>query len=80
MAAILGKLDKKFESLTSSIKPFRDSLEFSQGDDLKNENRALRNRITQLELEEKRNELQLKTLEDCIERIDTSTRKKNLTL
>ena len=82
VAAILGKLDKKFETLTDNIKSFRNSLEFSQGDvdELKNENRALRNRITQLELEEKRNELQLKTLEDHIERIDTSTRKKNLTL
>ena len=35
VAANLGKLDKKFESLTSSIKSFRDSLKFSQGDDLK---------------------------------------------
>ena len=82
VAAILGKLDKKFDSLTSDIKSFKDSLEFSQGDveDLKNENRALKNRITQLELEEKRNELQLKTLEERIDRLDTSTRKKNLTL
>ena len=80
--AILSQLDKRFEVLNKNLSSFKKSLEYSQEDidDLKTENRTLRNRITQMELEEKRNETQLKTLEDRIDRIDTSTRRKNLVL
>ena len=82
VAAILSKLDKRFEGLNASFSSFRQSLEYSQEDidDLKKENRTLRNRITQLELEEKRNETQMKSLEDRLDRVDTNMRRKNLVL
>ena len=82
VTAILGKLDTKFDILNAKFDSVKTSLEFSQEDvdDLKSENRELRNKITQLELEEKRNELQFKSLESRVDRLDTNTRKKNLIL
>ena len=82
VVAILSKLDKKFESLNKTLIEFQTSLEYSQDDldDMKKENRTLKNRITQLELEEKRNEAQMKTLEGRFDRLDTATRRRNLIL
>ena len=80
VAAILDKLDRKFDTLHRGLSEFRTSLEYSQTDidDLKRENKALKNRITQLELEEKRNEVQMTTLEGRLDKLDTYTKRKNL--
>ena len=58
--AILSQLDKKFEALNRNLSSFKKSLEYSQ-EDIDDLRKEIRNRITQLELEEKRNETQMKT-------------------
>ena len=82
VTAILEGLDKKLEGLNGNVNSVKSSLQFSQSDidNLKIKNRTLRNKITQLELEEKRNELQVKSLEGRLDRLDTSTGKRNLVL
>ena len=82
VTAILDRLDSKFDFLHKGLTEFKASLEYSQKDvdDLKNENRSLKNRITQLELEEKRNEMQMTTLEGRLDKLDTYTKRKNLVL
>ena len=62
--AILGQLDKKFDAVIGSIRAIRNSIVFSQEDisEIKDGNHALRNRITQLEFEEKCNKHKLKSL------------------
>ena len=80
----IGELEKKFEgrvrSLQSALISYRESLEFTQRevDVLKEENVHLRNKMSEMELEEKRNEFHLKRVDEKLDRQDTSLKRKKL--
>ena len=78
--ALLSRLDNRSDKLNDKVKELQVSLEFSQHeiDTVKEENQMLRQRLAELETEESRSAYQLKKVEEKIDRVDTSSRKRNL--
>ena len=79
---LLGRLDGKSDKLANSVKELQTSLEFSQKeiDTLKMENLQLKQKLNDIDTEEKRTVYQIKKLEEKIDRVDTANKKKNLVL
>ena len=78
--SILSTLGNKSTALSNLVADLKTSLEFSQGEveDLKTENRELKQRIMDLETEECGSTYQIGKLEEKVDRVDTTGRKKNL--
>ena len=77
---VLGKIGKRFNMMEDVLDEYQISLEFSQKeiDVLKKENIQLKDKLSEIETEEKRCEFQVKDLEDKFDRLDTTIRRKNL--
>ena len=77
---ILGKIDSKATETSETVKALQVSLEFSQSeiDNLKAENKVLRQKMADMEMEERRTSYQVKKTEEKLDRVDTAGRKKNL--
>ena len=74
MIANFGKqIEGRFKGLQQALLDYRESLEFTQKliDDLKKENLELRTKMGDLEMEEKRNEYQVKKMDEKLDRQDT---------
>ena len=81
MIAELGtQIELRMKNLRQALTDYQISLEFTQKevDGLKKENNALRNKIGDLEMEEKRNEFQVKRIDEKLDKQDTVVRHKNL--
>ena len=76
----MGRLNAKTTELTTTVHGLKDSLEFSQRevDLLKKENLALKAQVGSLELEDKRAQFQIETVDDKLDRLETLVKKKNL--
>ena len=83
---IITEMERKFDgrvrSLQQALVSYRESLEFTQRevDSLKDENVNLKNKIEDLEMEEKRNEYQVKKVDEKVDKQDTLSRRKNLVI
>ena len=77
---ILAKLDEKTNKLNITVHALEDSLEFSQNeiDSLKKENAQLKKKLEDLELEDRRTQYQINTIDDKVDRLETVTKKRNL--
>ena len=71
------KFDGRVRSLQQALVSYRESLEFTQREK-KDENINLKNKIEDLEMEEKRNEYQVKKVDEKVDKQDTLSRRKNL--
>ena len=82
MEDFLGKLDRRSVGVDTRIHELVTSLEFSQHeiDTLKKENAELKVKMGQLEMEDRRTQYQMGTVEDKIDRLETNMKKKNLIL
>ena len=76
----LGDLGHRSTILTNLVGGLRESLEFSQKEmeELKAENRELRQKVNDLETEESRSAYQMNKLDEKVDRVDTHSRRKNL--
>ena len=79
---LLLRLDDKSVRLDTAFSGLRTSLEFSQReiDDLKVENRSLKEKLEAFELEDRRTQFQVKAMDEKLDRLETVTKKKNLLL
>ena len=77
---ILYELGTKSSVLTETVKSLRTSLEYSQQeiDMLKGENVELRRMLNDVEMEGKRSVYQMGKIEEKVDRVDTTVKKKNL--
>ena len=75
-------LEKRSTRMEDMLTDLRSSLEFSQKeiDDLKSENLLLRRRLEDIEMEEERSVYQLKKIEDKVDKVETSGKKRNLVI
>ena len=82
VSALLNKMDVKSDNLAITVKELQVSLEYSQSeiDKLKGENTKLKQKLTDLETEERRVTYHQKRIEEKIDRVDTAGKKKNLIL
>ena len=80
MDAFLSKVDGKSIDLTTAVSNLENSLEFSQHEiqQLKKENADLKVKIGLLETEDRRTQFQMKAVDDKLDRLETTTKKKNL--
>ena len=78
----LTRLNGESTELKTAVKGLETSLEYSQQeiDDLKKENLALKVKLGALELEDKRTQFQVRGVEEKMDRLETTTKKKNLLL
>ena len=77
---ILLRLDSRTTRIDDTVKDLQTSLEYSQSeiDLLKKENADLKQKLGSIDTEDKRTQFQMNVLEDKLDRIETSTKKKNL--
>ena len=77
---VLGRLDARTTTLTSTIRNLENSLEFSQNEIvlLKKENAELKEMMGSMELEDRRTQFQVKNMDDKLDRIETATKRRNL--
>ena len=75
-------LEKRSAKMESMFVNLRKSLEFSQNkiDELKAENLVLRRRLGDIETEEERSVYQMKKIEDKVDKVETSNKKRNLVI
>ena len=80
MDAMIALLDPRSTNLGATVKDLQTSLEFSQKEilDLKKENSDLRLLLGNLEIEDRRTQFQVKDVADRVDKLDTSSKKKNL--
>ena len=78
----VNKLERKSDSLTSTVEELIRSLQFSQHeiDTLKKDNKELRRQLGDMDLEDQRTQYQVKKVEEKIDRMDTQNKKRNLVL
>ena len=78
--AILLSMEGKSSTLSTTVRSLESSLEFSQNEilQLKKENADLMQKLGSLETEDRRTRFQVNTVEDKLDRLETSTKKKNL--
>ena len=79
---IVYKLANKSDKLSATVRALEHSLEFSQNevDKLKAENAKLKQTLGLIEMEDRRTQFQVKSAEDKIDRLETLTKKKNLSI
>ena len=77
---ILTMISDRSTKLGGTVKDLTTSLEFSQHEieTLKKENEAMKKRLDAVEIEDKRTQFQTNALEDKVDRLETSTKKRNL--
>ena len=77
---MLTRLSNSSDGVNTTVKGLEKSLEFSYKEikDLKKENIALKTRLEAVELEEKRSQFQAKIVDDKLDRLETTTKKRNL--
>ena len=77
---LISQLGGKSDKLANTVKELQVSLEYSQHeiDSLKGENKQLKQKIEEMETEERRTVYQIKKVEDKIDRVDTTNKKRNL--
>ena len=79
MDGILGHSGGRLNELDTTVQNLKTYLEYSQPEvDLKKENKALKQRMEALQLEDKRTQFQVKGVEDKLDKLETTTKKKNL--
>ena len=78
----LRELNHKSGSMEKSLSGLKVSLEFSQKeiDDLKKENTRLREKVANNELEGERTQFQVNRVDEKVDRLDTTGKKKNLSI
>ena len=76
----MERIDKRSLSLTNTVKDLEDSLSFSQRqiDDLKKENAELKKQVGEIEMEDRRTQFQVTSVEGKLDKLETSMKKKNL--
>ena len=79
---MLNQLMNRSADVNITVKEMEKSLEFSYKEikDLKKENVALKLRLDNLELEDRRTQFHAKATDDKLDRLETATKKKNLIL
>ena len=77
---VLKRLNGSSADLGTTVRSLESSLEFSQKEveDLKKENRDLIARMATLELEDKRTQFQVENVDEKLDRLETTVKKKNL--
>ena len=77
---MLTRLSNSSDGVNSTVMGLEKSLEFSYKEikDLKKENIALKTRLEAVELEEKISQFQAKIVDDKLDRLETTTKKRNL--
>ena len=77
---LVAKIDKRSITLSKTVRDLEDSLTFSQNqiDDLKKENLELRKQVGAIEMEDRRTQFQVSTVESKLDKIETASKKKNL--
>ena len=77
---LISKLDDREKEMKTAVKELVHSLEFSQHeiDVLKQENVTLKQRLSILELEDRRSQFQMSNIKDKVDRLETVSKKKNL--
>ena len=80
MEGMLALLDNKSTRLEDTVMSLDDSLEYSYKEiaDLKKENENLRLLMTNLEIEDKRTQIQVNDVTEKLDRLDSVTKKRNL--
>ena len=73
-------IDKRSISLGKTVKDLEDSLTFSQQqiDELRRENAELKKQVGKVELEDRRTQFQVKMVEGKLDKLETTSKKKNL--
>ena len=76
----MEKIDKRSLSLTKTVRDLEDSLTFSQQqiDDLRKENAELKKQVGVIEMEDRRTQFQVKSVEGKLDKLETASKKKNL--
>ena len=79
---LLCRLDGKSDKLNNTVSELQVSLEYSQAeiDGLKKENHRLKQQLEELETEDSRAAYQMKKMEDKMDKLETTSKKKNLVL
>ena len=82
VSTLLKKLDAKSDTTSGTVRELQTSLEYSQAeiDTLKGENNKLKQRLADLETEERRSTFHQKRIEEKVDRVDTANKRKNLVL
>ena len=77
---LISKLDDRATKMSATVAELENSLEFSQHEIevLKQENKKLKLKLVELDLEDKRTQFQMNSVEDKVDRLETACKKKNL--
>ena len=78
--SILKQLGGNSARLGNTVKDLQTSLEYSQKevDELKRENQALKLKMGTIELEDRRTQFQIKSVDDKLDKLETTSKRKNL--